>query len=95
MKWLRIYTTPDGESHFDEVELPTTKRSVHPRCRAVRGLAIRRPASASPASQRACSARRTWCRRERQDDSPHHHSGTHRRFRCHGGDLDAVLGAFL
>jgi hypothetical protein len=34
MKWLRIYTTPDGESHFDEVELPTTKRSVHPRCRA-------------------------------------------------------------
>lgn len=30
MKCLRIYTTPDGESHFDEVELPTTKRSVHP-----------------------------------------------------------------
>lgn len=30
MKCLRIYATPDGESHFDEVELPTTKLSVHP-----------------------------------------------------------------
>ena len=30
MKCLRIYATPDGESHFDEVGLPTTKRSVHP-----------------------------------------------------------------
>ena len=30
MKCLRIYATPDGESHFEEVELPTTKRSVHP-----------------------------------------------------------------
>lgn len=30
MKCLRIYATPDGESHFDEVELPTTKMSVHP-----------------------------------------------------------------
>jgi hypothetical protein len=30
MKCLRIYATPDGESHFDEVELPTTKKSVHP-----------------------------------------------------------------
>jgi hypothetical protein len=30
MKCLRIHATPDGESHFDEVELPTTKRSVHP-----------------------------------------------------------------
>ena len=30
MKCLRICATPDGESHFDEVELPTTKRSVHP-----------------------------------------------------------------
>jgi hypothetical protein len=27
---LRVYATPDGEAHFDEVELPTTKRSVHP-----------------------------------------------------------------
>ena len=30
MKCLRIYATPDGESHFDDVDLPTTKRSVHP-----------------------------------------------------------------
>lgn len=30
MKCLRIYATPDGESHFDEVELPTRKVSVHP-----------------------------------------------------------------
>ena len=30
MKCLRIYACPDGESHFDEVELPTTKISVHP-----------------------------------------------------------------
>lgn len=30
MKCLRIYASADGESHFDEIELPTTKRSVHP-----------------------------------------------------------------
>ncbi len=30
MKCLRIYATPDGESHFDEIELPTTPISVHP-----------------------------------------------------------------
>jgi len=30
MKCLRIYATPDGESHFDEVDIPTTKRRVHP-----------------------------------------------------------------
>lgn len=30
MKCLRIYATSDGESHFDEVELPTTEISVHP-----------------------------------------------------------------
>jgi hypothetical protein len=30
VKCLRIYATPDGESHFDEVEIPTTKKSVHP-----------------------------------------------------------------
>lgn len=30
MKCLRIYATPDGESHFDEVELPSRKVSVHP-----------------------------------------------------------------
>jgi hypothetical protein len=26
MKCLRIYATPDGESHFDEVELPITEK---------------------------------------------------------------------
>ena len=30
MKCLRIYATPDGESHFDEVKMPTTETSVHP-----------------------------------------------------------------
>ncbi|KQW31182.1 hypothetical protein ASE36_02570 [Rhizobium sp. Root274] len=30
MKCLRIYATPDGHSHFDEVELPTSKLAVHP-----------------------------------------------------------------
>jgi hypothetical protein len=30
MKCLHIYATLDGESHFDEVELPTMKMSVHP-----------------------------------------------------------------
>ena len=30
MKYLRIYSTADGESHFDEVEIPTTPRQVHP-----------------------------------------------------------------
>lgn len=30
VKCLRIYATPDGESHFDEVETPTKKVSVHP-----------------------------------------------------------------
>jgi hypothetical protein len=29
MKCLRIYATPDGESHFDEVEIPTSPRQVH------------------------------------------------------------------
>jgi hypothetical protein len=28
MKCLRIYASPDGESHFDDVEIPTTKRQV-------------------------------------------------------------------
>jgi hypothetical protein len=28
LKCLRIYSTPDGESHFDEVEIPTTARPV-------------------------------------------------------------------
>ena len=30
MKCLRIYATGDGESHFDEVEIPTHPRQVHP-----------------------------------------------------------------
>lgn len=30
MKCLRIYATPDGESHFDEVDIPTKSLSVHP-----------------------------------------------------------------
>jgi hypothetical protein len=30
MKCLRVYATPDGESHFDEIEILTTKRLVHP-----------------------------------------------------------------
>ncbi len=30
MKCLRIYATAGGESHFDEIDLPTTKTSVHP-----------------------------------------------------------------
>lgn len=30
MKCLRIYATEDGESHFDEVEIPTWSRQVHP-----------------------------------------------------------------
>ena len=30
MKCLGIFATPDGESHFKEIELPTTKRAVHP-----------------------------------------------------------------
>lgn len=30
MKCLRIYASADGESHFDEIDLPTTARPVHP-----------------------------------------------------------------
>ncbi|TPW28535.1 hypothetical protein FJU08_17150 [Martelella alba] len=30
MHCLRIYATPDGESHFGEIDLPTTKTAVHP-----------------------------------------------------------------
>ena len=29
MKCLRVYATEDGESHFDEVEIPTSSRQVH------------------------------------------------------------------
>jgi hypothetical protein len=34
MKCLRIYSTADGESHFDEVEIATTSRQVHPNAAA-------------------------------------------------------------
>jgi hypothetical protein len=30
MRCLRIYATPDGESHFDEVDIPTITRSIFP-----------------------------------------------------------------
>jgi hypothetical protein len=30
MKCLRVYATPDGESHFDEVDIPTTPKAVEP-----------------------------------------------------------------
>jgi hypothetical protein len=30
MRCLRIYATSDGESHFDEVEIPTTATQVFP-----------------------------------------------------------------
>jgi len=30
MECLRIYASPDGESHFDVIEIPTAARSVHP-----------------------------------------------------------------
>ena len=30
MRCLRIYAAEDGESHFGEVEIATTKRSIHP-----------------------------------------------------------------
>jgi len=37
MKCLRIHSTADGESHFDEVEIPTSSRQVHPKARAFEG----------------------------------------------------------
>ena len=30
MKCLRIYSSADGESHFDEIDIPTIPRQVHP-----------------------------------------------------------------
>jgi len=30
MKCLRVYATPDGESHFDEIDIPTDKQPVSP-----------------------------------------------------------------
>jgi hypothetical protein len=34
MKCLRIYSTEDGESHFDEVEIPTSSLQVRPNATA-------------------------------------------------------------
>lgn len=34
MKCLRIYSTADGESHFDQVEIPTSSRQVHSKATA-------------------------------------------------------------
>ena len=30
MRCLRIYASPDGESHFEEVDIPTAKRLIFP-----------------------------------------------------------------
>ena len=30
MKCLRVYATPDGESHFGEIDIPMTQRSIFP-----------------------------------------------------------------
>jgi hypothetical protein len=30
MKWLRIYATPDGESHFGDADIPTTTPNEAP-----------------------------------------------------------------
>jgi len=54
MKCLRVYATADGESHFDQVEIPTSSRQVPPRprrskCRQM----MRRHASVSRAFRRA------------------------------------------
>jgi hypothetical protein len=34
MKCLRVYSTDDGESHFDEVEIPKSPLQVHPNATA-------------------------------------------------------------
>jgi hypothetical protein len=34
MECLRIHSTADGESHFDQVEIPTGSRQVHPQATA-------------------------------------------------------------
>src|SRR5258705_12757987 len=38
MKCLRVYSTADGESHFGEVEIPTTSRQGSPQCRGIRSV---------------------------------------------------------
>ena len=44
MRCLRIYATPDGESHFGDVEIPTTMAPLFP-CEAPFGLSASYPAS--------------------------------------------------
>ena len=44
MRCLRIYATPDGESHFGDVEIPTAKRWIFPDC-APFELSVHYPAS--------------------------------------------------
>jgi hypothetical protein len=39
MKCLRIHSTADGESHFDQVEIPPSCRQVHPQATAFEVLA--------------------------------------------------------
>lgn len=34
MKCLRVYSTADGELHFDQVEIPPSSRQVHPKATA-------------------------------------------------------------
>jgi len=53
MKCLRIYAIADGESHFGEVEIPTSPRHVHPDAAAFEVSRImRRHASVSRAFRR-------------------------------------------
>ena len=56
MRCLRIYASPDGESHFGEVDIATTKRTIFPDS-APFELSGQYPASASVsrAFPRACA----------------------------------------
>ena len=56
MRCLRIYSSSDGKSHFDEVDIPTTKRAIFPDTvpLSYRRI-IRHKRSASLASQRVCA----------------------------------------
>jgi hypothetical protein len=38
MKCLRIYSTANGESHFDQVEIRTSSRQVHAQATAFRSV---------------------------------------------------------
>ncbi len=54
MKCLRIYATPDGESHFDEIDIPTDKRPVSPE------IAPFELSAHYPASRRRCRQLVAW-----------------------------------